>query len=71
MYSFLNFKPVHCSMSGFNCCFLTCLEISQEAGKVVWYSHLLKNFPQFVVINKAIKNSYLEAFLFIWEGSHE
>ena len=34
-----------------NCCFLTCLQISQEAGKVVWYSHLLKNFPQFVVIH--------------------
>ena len=34
-----------------NCCFLTCVQISQEAGKVVWYSHLLKNFPQFVVIH--------------------
>ena len=33
-----------------NCCFLTCIQISQEAGKVVWYAHLLKNFPQFVVI---------------------
>ena len=32
------------------CCFLTCIQISQEAGEVVWYSHLLKNFPQFVVI---------------------
>ena len=32
-----------------NCCFLTCIQISQEAGKVVWYSHLLKNFLQFVV----------------------
>ena len=32
------------------CCFLTCIQISQEAGKVVWYSHLFKNFPQFVVI---------------------
>ena len=30
--------------------FLTCIQISQEADKVVWYSHLLKNFPQFVVI---------------------
>ena len=38
-------------MSGFNCCFLTCIQISQEAGQVVWYSHLLKNFPQFVVIH--------------------
>ena len=33
------------------CCFLTCIQISQEAGKVVWYSQLLKNFPQFVVIH--------------------
>ena len=38
-------------MSGFNCCFLTCIQISQESGKVVWYSHLLKNFLQFVVIH--------------------
>ena len=38
-------------MSGSNCCFLTCIEISEEEGKVVWYSHLLKNFPQFVVIH--------------------
>ena len=37
-------------MSDSNCCFLTCVQISQEAGKVVWYSHLFKNFPQFVVI---------------------
>ena len=27
------------------------MQISQEAGQVVWYSHLLKNFPQFVVIH--------------------
>ena len=33
-----------------NCCFLTCLQLSQEAGKVVWYSHLFKNFPKLVVI---------------------
>ena len=51
MYSFPNLEPVHCSMSGSNCCFLTCIQISQEAGQVVWYSHLLKNFPQFVVIH--------------------
>ena len=38
-------------MSSFNCCFLTFIQISQEAGKVAWYSHLLKNFPQFVVIH--------------------
>ena len=40
----------HCSMSGSNCCFLTCIQISQEAGQVVWYSYLFQNFPQFVVI---------------------
>ena len=38
-------------MFGFNYCFLTCIQVSQETGKVVWYSHLLKNFPQFVVIH--------------------
>ena len=38
-------------MSSSNCCFLTCIQISQEAGQVVWYSHLLKNFSQFVVIH--------------------
>ena len=30
---------------------MTCIQVSQEAGKVVWYSHLFKNFSQFVVIH--------------------
>ena len=38
-------------MSGSNCCFLICIQISQKIGQVVWYSHLFKNFPQFVVIH--------------------
>ena len=38
-------------MSGSNCCFLTYIQISQEAGQVVWYSQLLKSFPQFIVIH--------------------
>ena len=38
-------------MSSSNCCFLTCIEISQEASQVVWYSHLFQNFPQFFVIH--------------------
>ena len=38
-------------MSSSNYCFLTCIQISQEADKVGWYSHLLKNFPQFVIIH--------------------
>ena len=50
MYSFPSLEPVHCSMSGSYCCFLTHIYISQEKGKVAWYSHLFKNFPQFVVI---------------------
>ena len=51
MYSFPSLETVCCSMSGSNCCFLTCIQISQEIGKVVWCSHFLKNFPQFVVIH--------------------
>ena len=38
-------------MYSFNCCFLTCIQIFQEAGQVVWYSHLFQNFPQFEVIH--------------------
>ena len=38
-------------MSGSKCCFLISIQVSQEAGKVVWYSHLLKNFPQLAVIH--------------------
>ena len=37
-------------MSSSNCRFLTCIQISQETDKVVWYNCLFKNFPQFVVI---------------------
>ena len=51
MYSFSYLEPVCCSMSSSNCCFLTCIQMSQEAGQVVWYSHLFQNFPQFVVIH--------------------
>ena len=39
-----------CSWSSSTCCFLTCIQVSQEAGQMVWFSHLLKNFPQFAVI---------------------
>ena len=53
MYSFPSLEPVHCSTSSSNCCFLTCIQISQEAGQVVWHSHLLKNFRQLIVIHTA------------------
>ena len=38
-------------MSSYNCCFLTCIQVSQEADQVVWYSHLFQDFPQFIVIH--------------------
>ena len=37
--------------SSSNCCFLTGIQVSQEAGQMVWYSHLFQNFPQFIVIH--------------------
>jgi len=52
MCSFLDLELVCCSTFSSKCCFLTCIQISQEAGKVVWYCHFLKNFPQFVVIHR-------------------
>ena len=51
MSSFSYLELVCCSMSSSNCCFLTCIQVSREAGQVVWYSHLLQNFPQFIVIH--------------------
>ena len=48
MYSFSCLESVCSSMSHSNCCFLTCIQISQEAGQVVWYSQF---FPQFIVIH--------------------
>ena len=50
-YSFPSFDPGSRSLLGSNCCFLTCIQVAQEVGKEVWYSHLLMNFPQFVVIH--------------------
>ena len=49
-HSFSYLKPVCCSMSSSNCCFLTCIQISQETGQVFWYSHIIQmkvflNFP--------------------------
>ena len=68
MYSSPNLEPVHCSMSGSNCCFLTCIQVSQKVGKVVWYSYLFKNFLQFVVIHtvksfSTINEAEIDVFL--------
>src|SRR5574342_327789 len=67
------FGTICSSMSSSNCCFLTCIQVSQEAGQVVWYSQFLKNFPQFIVIhtvkgfgivNKAEVDVFLELACF-------
>ena len=77
MYSFSYWESVSCSMSSSNCCFLTCLQISQEAGKVVWYSHLFRNFQQFMihtikgfgVVNKAEVDIFLELSCFFYDST--
>ena len=62
------------SMSSSNYCFLICIQISQESGQGVWYSHLFKNFPQFVeiytvkgfgIVNKAEVEVFLEFSYFL------
>ena len=55
-------------MSSSNCCFLTCIQVFQEAGQVVWYSHLFQNFPQFIVIHTVkgfgiVNKAEIEVFL--------
>ena len=64
-YSFPNFAPVCHHMSSSNCCFLTCIQTSQEAGKMVWYSYLLKNFTQFVVIYTVKGFSVMKEMFFL------
>ena len=56
-------------MSGSNCCFLTCIQVSQEAFKVSWYSHLFKNVPQSIVIY-TVKGFSIgnEAVVFFWNS---
>ena len=44
-------EPISCSIQSSNCCFLTHIQVSQGTGKMVWYSHLFKSFPQFVMIH--------------------
>ena len=50
-YSFLNLEPICCSIQGSNGYLLICIQVSQETGKMVWYSHLSKSFLQFAKIN--------------------
>ena len=83
MYFFPNLESVCCSMFGSNCCFFTCIQIFQEAGKVAWYSQLVKNFPKklttkkefvgihtvksFWVVNEAEVDVFLEFSSFFYD----
>ena len=68
-YSFLNLETICCFMSHSNYCLLTCIQVSQEAGNVVWYYYLFKNFLQSVVIH-TVKNfrELDEADVFFWNS---
>ena len=68
-------QSVVCSMLRSNCPILTCIQISQEAGKMVWYAHLFKNFPEcvvihtvkaFSVVNEAEVDVFLESSCFFY-----
>ena len=61
-------------MSGYNYCFLTCIQVSQEAGKFVWYSYLFKNsliccdpHKGFSVVNEAEVDVFLEFSCFFYD----
>ena len=72
MYSFSNFEPVHCSMSGSNCCFLTCIQVSREVGKVGLIFPSLEEFSSllwstvkgFGIVNKAAVFLELSCFFY-------
>ena len=67
-------------MSSSNFCFLTCIQISQEAGQVVWYSHFLKEFPpvccdpsseNFSIVNEVEVDAFLELSCFFYDPADE
>ena len=70
IYLFPYFESVHCSMSYSNCCFLTCIQVSQEAGMVVWYFHFFKNCPLFFVIHtvKGSRVAKKQKQMFFWNS---
>ena len=79
MYSFSYLARVCCSMSSSNSCFLTCIQVSPEAGQAVWYSHLFQNLSQFIVIhtvkgfgivNKAEIDVFMELSCFLARYSY-
>ena len=66
-------------MSSSNCCLLICIQLSQEAGKMVWNSHLFKYFPQLVVthrikglnaVNEAEVDIFMECSCFYYDPAN-
>ena len=70
MYSFPSLEPVHCSMCSSNCYFLTCIQVSQQAGKVVQYFHLFNNFSNFLLStqSKALAQLMKQKQMFFWNS---
>ena len=72
MYSFSYLETVCCSMSSSICCFLICIQISQETSQLFWYFHLFQNFSVccvhtvkgFGIVNKARVDVFLKLFCF-------
>ena len=58
-------------MSSSNYCFLTCVQISQEADQVVWYYHLFQNFPQFIVIHTVKGFGIYQMLIMIFEINYD
>ena len=76
IYNLAQFGTSTLFQSSSNCCFLTCIRVSQEAGKTVWYSHLLNNFPQFVVIHTVkgvsiVNEAEIDVFLELYSDSKQ
>ena len=80
MYSFSSLEPVQWPMSNINSFFLTYTQVYQEAGEMVWYSHLFKNFLQFVVVHAVkgfsiVNEAEVDDFsgiilLFLWSNGY-
>ena len=70
MNSFYYLESVCCSVYSSNCCFLTCIQVSQEASQVIWYAHLFQNFPQLIVIHtvKDLAESVKQKEMFFWNS---
>ena len=69
MYAFPNFEPVHCSVSHSNCCFLTCIQTSQGAGKVVWHQEFSLNpyRRHLIILFFLITESLLTQTIYTWQ----